>query len=223
MPRTLTWTPEQDRRHQKKKPSKKRERPDARSSRPAPKSTGSTSVHPTGQATSIQKHRPEKKHNIAEMYILKQIREKSPMVLHGYGVTDHCLFVKLSKYHLTTLVDGKKKGNEKLGLSCYYKQRDEDQVHQVMRLDDEIVSLELVPIRPRKDRYVVVNEILAQSRRESSSIEITLRTGHVLQGYVLWFTPYDIGLMLPTKVKVMIFRHAIYRVKADVVESQTGS
>lgn len=223
MPRTLTWTPDQDLRQRKKQgnqqPSSQAQRP--RGSRPtAPPAkrsprTGTSSKPPVRGAApkgSRREAKPkENRQNIAELYILKQIREKTPMVIHSYNGVEYGVFTKLSKYHLTTLVDEKKKGNEKLELSCFYKQRDEEAVHQVMRHSEQIASEDLTPVRPRKDRFDVPSDQLAQYRRDSVPVRVFLRTGEVFEGEVQWFTPFDLGLMLPAKVKVMIFRHAIHR------------
>ena len=89
-----------------------------------------------------------------------------------------------------------------------------------MTTDLAIVSQKLEPIVPRKDRYKVSNEILKRSQADKTPITVALRTGQVFTGYVDWFTPFDIALILSNGGKVKIFRHGLYEVDAPPVKDE---
>jgi sRNA-binding regulator protein Hfq len=164
----------------------------------------------------LNNNRIEGEYSVAEKYINKQIREKTPMVFHGYDGTLHCQIARLWKYNLNLLVDGRQQSYSKLRLACYYKERDAAAVSEAMGVSPEIQARKLEPVVPRGQRYPADDVVLKESAKKRSPIFVALRTGHLFKGYVRWFTPHEIRLILSNGVKVHIFRHALLAVKTDV-------
>ena len=80
-------------------------------------------------------------------------------------------------------------------------------------MSDEIAAQKLEALFPHEERYRVEDSLLEEGRLTETPIEI--RTGHLFVGYVTWYTPYDIGLMLSSRAKVYLFRHAIHDAKVN--------
>ncbi len=161
------------------------------------------------------KPKKEPKDQRAIDYFQKQVREKTPMIFIGYGETLHCTLIRGLMYEWVLAVNEKHDERKKTDFSCCYKQSDTEKVRATIITDLAIVNPKLEPIIPRKDRYKVSNEILKTSQASKSSITVALRTGQVFTGYVDWFTPFDIALILSNGGKVKIFRHGLYDVKVD--------
>ena len=163
----------------------------------------------------LQNNRIEGEYSIAEKYISKQIREKTPMIFHTYDGTLHCQIERLWKYNLNLLVDGKQQSYSKLRLACYYKERDAPLVEHGMLVHPQIEAKKLEVVVPRKDRLRIDDVPLKESAKTKRPIFVALRTGQLFKGYVRWFTPYEIRLIVQNGAKVHIFRHALYAIKTD--------
>ncbi len=148
-------------------------------------------------------------------YFEKQVREKTAMVFIGYGETIDTTIIKRLVFEWLLGVNEERDKRKKTDFCCCYKQEDAEKVKATMITDLAIANQKLDPIIPRKDRYKVSDEILKTSQADKSSITVALRTGQVFTGYVDWFTPFDIALILSNEVKVKIFRHGLYDVKVD--------
>ena len=148
-------------------------------------------------------------------YFDKQIRDKTEMVFIGYGETVDCTIIRGLLYDWVLAVNEERDKRKKTDFCCCYKQKDTEKVKATMITDLAIVNQKLEPIVPRKDRYKVSNEILKTSQASKSPMTVALRTGQVFTGYVDWFTPFDIALILSNEGKVKIFRHGLYDVKVD--------
>ncbi len=148
-------------------------------------------------------------------YFHKQVRDKTPMVFIGYGETVDCTIIKCGVFEWLLSVNEERDKRKKTDFCCCYKQQDAEKIKAVMITDLAVVNQKLEPIIPRKGRYKVNDEILKTSQASKSSITVALRTGQVFTGYVDWFTPFDIALILSNEGKVKIFRHGLYDVKVD--------
>ena len=151
-------------------------------------------------------------------YFDKQIRQKTEMVFIGYGETVDCTIIRGLLYDWVLAVNEERDKRKKTDFCCCYKQKDTEKVKATMITDLAIVNQKLEPIIPRKDRYKVSDEILKTSQASKSPMTVALRTGKVFTGYVDWFTPFDIALILSNGGKVKIFRHGLYDVKVDAPE-----
>ena len=179
-----------------------------------------------GSAKAKRKRRARSQRAID--YFQKQVREKTPMIFIGYGETVACIIIRglVFEWILVIPSGGEKNSThnderdkrKKTDFSCCYKQSDALKVLATMITDLAIVNQKLEPIIPRKDRYKVSDEILKTSQGDKSPITVALRTGQVFTGYVDWFTPFDIALILSNGGKVKIFRHGLYDVKVDAPE-----
>ena len=137
------------------------------------------------------------------------------MVFIGYGETLDCTIIKGWVYEWVLAVNDERDKRKKTDFSCCYKQEEAEKIKATMITDLAVVNQNLEPLIPRKDRYKVSNEILRTSQANKSPITVALRTGQVFTGYVDWFTPFDIALILSNEGKVKIFRHGINDVKVD--------
>ena len=170
-------------------------------------------VRPQSKPKRTRKREPRDQRAID--YFQKQVREKTPMVFIGYGETVDCTIIKGWVYEWVLTVNEERDKRKKTDFCCCYKQEDAEKVLATMITDLAIVNQKLEPIIPRKDRYKVNDEILKTSQADKSPMTVALRTGQVFTGYVDWFTPFDIALILENEGKVKIFRHGLYDVKVD--------
>lgn len=150
---------------------------------------------------------------IADGYLMKKIRQKTPMVFVGYGMKSQGIVKGIWKYKVDVLDGSRFQALEKLHLVCCYKQQDAGQVENCIQMDKGVAAQTLPPIVSQSERFQLPDEVLETCHKNHHLITITLRTGHLITGKVMWFTPYNIGLMLKGFVKVMVFRHAIYGVR----------
>ena len=169
-----------------------------------------------GKPQSKAKRKREPRDQRAIDYFQKQVREKTPMIFIGYGETVDCTIIRGLVFEWILVINEERDKRKKTDFSCCYKQQDAEKVVAVMTTDLAIVNQKLEPIIPRKDRYKVSDETLKTSQASKSPMTVALRTGQVFTGYVDWFTPFDIALVLSNEGKVKIFRHGLYDVKVDV-------
>lgn len=162
------------------------------------------------QSPALRKRKREPRDQRAIDYFEKQVREKTKMVFIGYGETVDTTIIKRLVFEWVLAVNEKRNERKKTDFSCCYKQEDAEKVKATMITDLAIVNQKLEPLIPRKDRYKVSDEILKTSLSHKSPITVALRTGQVFTGYVDWFTPFDIALILSNEGKVKIFRHGLY-------------
>ena len=142
------------------------------------------------------------------------------MVFIGYGETVDCTIIRGLLYDWVLAVNEERDKRKKTDFSCCYKQSDALKVLSTMITALAIVNQKLEPIIPRKDRYKVSDETLKTSQASKSPMTVALRTGKVFTGYVDWFTPFDIALILSNEGKVKIFRHGLYEVDAPPVKDE---
>ncbi len=170
------------------------------------------------QSKAKRKRKREPRDQRAIDYFQKQVREKTPMIFIGYGETVDCTIIRGLVFEWILVINDERDKRKKTDFSCCYKQSDALKVLAVMITDLAIVNQKLEPIIPRKDRYKVSDETLKTSQASKSPMTVALRTGQVFTGYVDWFTPFDIALILSNEGKVKIFRHGINDVKVDAPE-----
>lgn len=151
-----------------------------------------------------------KKKEFGRLYMGKQIRLKTPMVFETYSESILCIVKKNRKYQLDLQCGDEVRRIQKHNIKYCYKQEDEDSVKENIQFDEKIVSLELEPIIPTKDRYSINNDLLKSSKEGEKKIRLLLRGGEILLGTIEWFSPYEIKVKFPSGENVIAFRHAAY-------------
>lgn len=149
---------------------------------------------------------------IADQYLVKQAKTKTPMMFVSYGRVFPCTITKLRSYDIDLMVDGRKKRIHKLDMALYYKASDAPAVEKLLTFDSDSVTGR--PPQKLSELDVVDLSVLERGR----AVTLTLRTGHRLTGVVRWFCVDDIGLTCGEGVKVHLFRHAISTVSLNANE-----
>lgn len=140
---------------------------------------------------------------IADQYLLKQAKTKTPMVFVGYGRVYCGIAKSVWRYFLRVFVGDKLITAHKLNLSLYYKQADAPAVAELLFFDASWVRER--PTKKLSER----NGIDLSALERNATVTLTLRTGHTLTGIVRWVSRYDVGLTLSNGAKVHVFKHAI--------------
>jgi len=149
-----------------------------------------------------------KKKNFGELYIEKQIKFSTPMVFEAYSESIKGIVAKDFKYEWDLLCGEEKRRIKKLDVLYCYKTENEQAVKASIIFDESIKSQALQPIKPKKERCQIPNELLLKSRKEKKPIRLVLRGGEIILGTVRWFSPYEIKVEFPSGGNVIVFRHA---------------
>lgn len=85
-----------------------------------------------------------------------------------------------------------------------------DDIKKGIKVNKKIEAEQHKPIVKRKDRPAVVSSEREYIKGTGKNVQITLRTGHVLSGYQVYATMYNIILKINDKI-VLVYKHGILR------------
>lgn len=168
---------------------------------------------PTPPKEAQKKPQPKKKRRptYGDFYMLKQIREKTPMIFEVYNHESiPCTVTKLYTYDLELLVDGEKRKIRKHDIKYCYKQENADKVRAYISYDESVRSQGLTPIIPRRKRYQIDNNAVIEARKQKQTLRFVMREGEIIMGTIGWHSIYEIKVNLPLGGNVIAFRHAAY-------------
>ncbi|MFQ6040286.1 MAG: helix-turn-helix domain-containing protein, partial [Candidatus Poribacteria bacterium] len=159
-----------------------------------------------------QKKRQKRKLTYGDRYMLKQIREKTPMVFEMYNHESiFCTVTKLFKYDLELLVDGGEKIRiQKHNIKYCYKQENAEKVKASISFDESVRSQGLMPIIKRKERYQIDHNMVRESWGKRRKVRLVTREGEIITGALDWFSIYEVKVNLPPGGNVIVFFHALY-------------
>ena len=143
-------------------------------------------------------------------YIQKQIDLQTPMVFELY---DHCqypaIILENKPYELILKGETDSKEIRKIDIKYCYKAEAMADIHSLRSYNEDIKVQGLKPIIPRKERYKITSTKIKRAQKAFRPVQATMREGEVFQGWVQWYSRYEIKLILENMSKMMVFRHAI--------------
>ena len=161
----------------------------------------------------ISEKKPQRKRILTygDRYMLKQIRENTPMVFEMYNHESiSCTVAKLFKYDLELLVDGGEKMRiQKHNIKYCYKQENAEKVKAGISFDESIRSQGLMPIVPRKERYQIDYNMVKETWGKRRKVRLVTREGEIIMGPLNWFSSYEVKVNLPPGGNVVAFFHAL--------------
>jgi len=169
----------------------------------------------TAEEEAPKKTEPNRRLTYGDLYILKQIRENTPMVFEMYNHESiFCTVAKLLKYDLDLLVDGGKKMQiQKHNIKYCYKQENAEKVKDSISFDEKVRSQGLTTIIPRKERYQIDHKLVKEAWAKNLEVRVVTRAGEIIMGPLDWFTRYEVKVRLPIGGNVIAFFHALYDFK----------
>jgi len=189
--------------------------PAATATKIAPKVQKEATKPPRPQASQAKpkprpKAKPKDRPTFGDLYIQKQIAQKTPMF---FGLYNHELVQatvdSFTKYEFTFKQSEEKRELPKTDVKFCYKDEDAQGVQALMQYSEEVKAQKLTPIIPRKQRYQIKTKRIQQAREEKLPITVTMREGELFKGQVDWVSPYEIKMILENGAKILVFRHAI--------------
>lgn len=142
-----------------------------------------------------------------------QSRKPWELYIHGHRVIV-CKIYKNLKYDILSSQPG---GGEmhlsKLQIKLLYPLEVASRVRGMIRIDEEVRSMNLDPILAAGARRFVKNKSLFPLMMEREVVFFTLLEGEVIRGIIAGFSRYDITVHLKGGVPIAILRHAIYDLK----------
>ncbi|MBM3236501.1 helix-turn-helix domain-containing protein [Candidatus Poribacteria bacterium] len=174
-----------------------------------------TQKEPTPATKPRKKAQQKRKLTYCDRYMLKQIREKTPMVFEMYNHESiFCTVDKLFKYDLELVVDGGEKTKiQKHNIKYCYKQENAEKVKASISFDESVRSQGLMPIIKRKERYQIDHNMVKETWAKRGKVRLVTREGEIIIGSPNWFSIYDIKVSLPLGGNVVTFFHALYDFK----------
>lgn len=144
-------------------------------------------------------------------YVQKQIRKKTPMVFELYGEQIEGIISRRLTYALAVvLVNEEVHHLEKLNIKYMYKRDEVSQVVRDIEVDTELKAQNLISIVHKSERFQVDDRVLARCRKEKSPVRLTLRGGEIITGIIMWFSQYDMKMLLAHGGNVIVFRHGLH-------------
>ena len=174
-----------------------------------------TQKAPPPKEKSQRKPQQKRKLTYGDRYILKQIRETTPMVFEMYNHESiFCTVDKLLKYDLELFIDGKEKIQiQKHNIKYCYKQENAEHVKASISFDENVRSQGLTPLIPRKERYQIDHNMVKETRVKRQKVRLVTREGEIIMGQLDWFSTYEVKVRLPPGGNVIVFFHALYDFK----------
>jgi cold shock CspA family protein/DNA-binding XRE family transcriptional regulator len=184
-----------------------------------------TEEEPTKREKSKQKPQRKRRLTYGDRYMLKQIRENTPMVFEMYNHESiSCQVAKLFKYDLELIVDGGEKIRiQKHNIKYCYKRENAESAKASINLDEDIRSQGLTPIIPRKKRYQVDRNLVKEAWVKKLKVRLVTREGEIIMGPLDWFSLYEVKVRLPFGGNVVAFFHALYGFKVLSGEAASQS
>ena len=144
-------------------------------------------------------------------YVQKQIRKKTPMVFELYGEQIEGIISRRLTYALVVVsVNEEVHHLEKLNIKYMYKRDEVSQVVRDIEVDTELKAQNLISIVHKSERFQVDDRVLARCRKEKIPVRLTLRGGEIITGVIMWFSQYDMKMLLAHGGNVIVFRHGLH-------------
>ena len=154
--------------------------------------------------------------SFGDLYILKQINFETSMFFALYNAIQlPATVLEMTLANLTLNSNGKEQQVAKTDVKYCYKDFDAEKVQAAVEIDEDVKAQQLTQLPPDAQLYEIDTEAVRNARKNGSPIEITLREGEIFRGTVDWVSPYEIKLILHNGAKVVIFRHAVYKLSVD--------
>ncbi|MBN2430850.1 MAG: hypothetical protein JXQ27_05210 [Acidobacteria bacterium] len=120
--------------------------------------------------------------------------------------------LKVRKYNILAQVRGKLKYIEKIDIAYVCNSKFFKKLPEYFRHDPFVSDIKPKPTyKPSERREVDLAPI-----KERAPVRITLFTGEIVEGLVVWVTDYDFELKVDRYISLMIFKHAVW----DAVEKE---
>jgi sRNA-binding regulator protein Hfq len=149
------------------------------------------------------------------LYVQKQIKKRTPMVLELYGETVEGVIRRRLTYALDVLVGGKQRRIEKIDIKYMYKRNQTPPTAQWIAIDPELKAKNLVSIVRRSERFHIDNKPLARCCRDKTPVRLILRSGEMITGVIDWFSQYEIKIDVMNGKGIVVFRHGLHRCETD--------
>ena len=154
--------------------------------------------------------------SFGDLYILKQINFETSMFFALYNAIHlPATVLEMTLSSLTLNSNGKEEQIAKTDVKYCYKDFDAEKVQAAVEIAEDVKAQQLTQLPPDAQPCEIDTEAVRHARKNGSPIEITLREGEIFRGTVDWVSPYEIKLILENGAKVVIFRHAVYRLSVD--------
>jgi len=162
------------------------------------------------------KDKPSKQLSFGDLYILKQINFETSMFFALYGAVQlPATVLEMTLSSLTLNNNGSEQQIPKTDIKYCYKDIDAEKLQAAAGIDEAVKARQLTQLPANAETCEIDTEAVRQARKNGSAIAITLREGEVFRGTIDWVSAYEIKLILENGAKVVIFRHAIYRLSVD--------
>ena len=175
-----------------------------------------TQPTPTKNIAEADTDKPSKQLSFGDLYILKQINFETSMFFALYGAIQlPATVLEMTLSSLTLNNNGSEQQIPKTDVKYCYKDVDAEKLQAAIEIDEDVKAQALTQLPDDAQAPELDTETVRQARKNGSAIEITLREGEVFRGTIDWVSPYEIKLILGNGAKVVIFRHAVYRLSVD--------
>ena len=185
-------------------------------SRPRKRPSETKDAADADEPTPDAQDQSSKQLSFGDLYILKQINLETSMFFALYNAVQlPAIVLEMTLANLTLNSDGKEQQIAKTAVKYCYKDVDAAQVQAAVKIDEAVKAQELKQLPADAQAVDIDTEAVGHARKNGSPIEITLREGETFRGTIDWVSPYEIKLILENGAKVVIFRHAIYKLSVD--------
>lgn len=106
---------------------------------------------------------------------------------------------------------GAKTSFKKIELKYLASPEDEDQIHKMKQIDEEVAKIGLVEEMYPQNRNNFKHWRLMKAKNNSEGARLITRDGDLLEGSVTWFNTYEVGFVLGDNVEMTLFRHALHK------------
>ncbi len=160
--------------------------------------------------------KPSKQLSFGDLYILKQINFETSMFFALYGATQiPATVLEMTLSSLTLNNNGAEQQVPKTDVKYCYKDVDAEKLQAAIQVNEDVKAQQLTQLEDGAQACELDTEAVGKAQKDGTAIEITLREGEVFRGTVDWVCPYEIKLILENGAKVVIFRHAVYKLSVD--------
>lgn len=101
----------------------------------------------------------------------------------------------------------------KLAFKFAYAPDDWKRVKKATRKDKAMAAQGLRPAERPQDRYTCSDRRLFDHMDDGRPLEVTLLEGEIITGQVAWFSRFEFGVKVKGDVEIVVFRHALHRVR----------
>ena len=147
--------------------------------------------------------------------LIDLLESGSQAVFRAYGEPDFNASVeKLTKFDCwLKRGDAPSKEYQKHDLLLVVEPDSVEELSRLQQTDEDVKTKGLGPSVTYKDRHRSRKRILFKHHRDELKTRVTLRDSTVLEGRVGWFGKWEFSLELSPTCRVVVFRHAMYRLE----------